>query len=126
MEAEIRSLKASLAYGWRSLKRLNELHKKQNVSTDEIDRVKTETRVAQHKLVQAEENKRLAELEELTEKEEIAAKASALSKYYRENYIRAPLWVQNVPFGVRKRVKYWEQPPGWVFAVLFEYLELED
>ena len=63
MEAEIRSLKASLAYGWRSLKRLNELHKKQNVSTDEIDRVKTETRVAQQKLVQAEENKRLAELE---------------------------------------------------------------
>jgi len=63
MEAEIRSLKASLAYGWRSLKRLNELHKKQNVSTDEIDRVKTETRVAKHKLAQAEENKRLAELE---------------------------------------------------------------
>jgi RND family efflux transporter MFP subunit len=63
MEAEIRSLKASLAYGWRSLNRLDELHKKQNVSTDEIDRVKTETRVAKHKLQQAEENKRLAELE---------------------------------------------------------------
>ena len=63
MESEIRSLKASLAYGWRSLKRLNELHKKQNISTDEIDRVKTETRVAKHKLAQAEENKRLAELE---------------------------------------------------------------
>jgi RND family efflux transporter MFP subunit len=63
MEAEIRSLKASLAYGRRNHKRLNELHKKQSISTDEIDRAKTETRVAQHKLQQAEENKRLAELE---------------------------------------------------------------
>jgi len=63
MEAEIRSLKASLAYGWRNHKRLDELHKKQSISTDEIDRAKTETRVARHKLAQAEENKRLAELE---------------------------------------------------------------
>ncbi|MGI9321818.1 MAG: efflux RND transporter periplasmic adaptor subunit [Thiogranum sp.] len=63
MEAEIRSLKASLAYGWRNHKRLDELHKKQSISTDEIDRAKTETRVAKHKLQQAEENKRLAELE---------------------------------------------------------------
>ena len=63
MEAEIRSLKASLAYDWRNQKRLNKLHKKQAISTDEIDRAKTETRVAQHKLQQAEENKRLAELE---------------------------------------------------------------
>ena len=63
MDAEIRSLKASLAYGWRNHKRLNELHKKQSISTDEIDRAKTETRVARHKLAQAEENKRLAELE---------------------------------------------------------------
>ena len=63
MEAEIRSLKASLAYGSRNHKRLTELHKKQSISTDEIDRAKTETRVARHKLAQAEENKRLAELE---------------------------------------------------------------
>jgi len=63
MEAEIRSLKASLAYGWRNLKRLNELHEKHAISSDEIDRVKTETRIAKHKLQQAEENKRLAELE---------------------------------------------------------------
>lgn len=63
MDAEIRSLKASLAYGWRNHRRLDELHKKQSISTDEIDRAKTETRVAKHKLQQAEENKRLAELE---------------------------------------------------------------
>ncbi len=63
MEAEIRSLKASLAYGWRNEKRLDELHKKGTISADEIDRVKTETRIARHKLQQAEENKRLAELE---------------------------------------------------------------
>ena len=63
MEAEIRSLKVSLAYGWRNRKRLSELHKKELVSTEEIDRVKTETRIAKHKLQQAEENKRLAELE---------------------------------------------------------------
>ena len=63
MEAEIRSLKASLAYGLRNQKRLDELHKKGTISTDEIDRAKTETRIARHKLQQAEENKRLAELE---------------------------------------------------------------
>ena len=63
MEAEIRSLKASLAYGWRNEKRLAELHEKGTISSDEIDRVKTETRIARHKLQQAEENKRLAELE---------------------------------------------------------------
>ena len=63
MEAEIRSLKASLAYGSRNHKRLTELHKKQSISTDEIDRAETETRVARHKLAQAEENKRLAELD---------------------------------------------------------------
>ena len=63
MEAEIRSLQVSLAYGWRNRKRLSELHKKELVSAEEIDRVKTETRIAKHKLQQAEENKRLAELE---------------------------------------------------------------
>ncbi len=63
MEAEIRSLKVSLGYGWRNRKRLSELHKKELVSAEEIDRVKTETRIAKHKLQQAEENKRLAELE---------------------------------------------------------------
>ena len=63
MEAEIRSLKVSLAYGWRNRRRLSELHKKELVSAEEIDRVKTETRIAKHKLQQAEENKRLAELE---------------------------------------------------------------
>lgn len=69
MEAEIRSLKASLAYGWRNEKRLAELHEKGTISADEIDRVKTETRIARHKLQQAKENKRLAELE-LTRAEE--------------------------------------------------------
>ena len=62
-EAEIRSLQVSLAYGWRNRKRLSELHKKELVSAEEIDRVKTETRIAKHKLQQAEENKRLDELE---------------------------------------------------------------
>ena len=56
----------------------------------------------------------------------IAAKAKAMSKFYRENMVRVPLWVQNVPFGVRKRVKYWAQVPGWVYMVGFEHLKLED
>lgn len=63
MEAEIRSLKASLAYGSRNATRLDELHKKGDISTDEFDRVTTETRIARHKLQQAEESKLLAELE---------------------------------------------------------------
>ena len=63
MDAEMQSLKASLAYGWRNLNRLKELHEKHSISTDELDRVKTETRIAKHKLQQASENKRLAELE---------------------------------------------------------------
>ena len=63
MEAEIKSHSVSLAYGWRNQKRINNLYKKKLVSSDEIDRVKTETRIARHKLQQAKENKRLAELE---------------------------------------------------------------
>jgi RND family efflux transporter MFP subunit len=63
MEAEIRSLKASLAYDSRNMTRLEELHKKGSISVDDYDRAKTESRIALHKLQQAEENKRLAELE---------------------------------------------------------------
>jgi RND family efflux transporter MFP subunit len=63
MEAEIRSLKASLAYDSRNATRLEELHKKGSISADDYDRAKTESRIAFHKLKQAEENKRLAELE---------------------------------------------------------------
>jgi RND family efflux transporter MFP subunit len=63
MEAEIRSLRASLAYGKRNQERLDELHEKGTISADEIDRVETETRIVHHKLQQAEENRRLAELE---------------------------------------------------------------
>ena len=67
----------------------------------------------------------LAALEKLTDEKEIAAKAREISKFYRENMVRSPLWAQNVPFGVRKRVKYWAQVPGWVFMVNFEHLRLE-
>jgi peptide/nickel transport system substrate-binding protein len=71
-------------------------------------------------------DKDLAELETLTDKDAIAAKARAMSKEYRESYIRAPLWSCNVPFGLRKRVKYWKQTPGLIHGVNFEYLELVD
>ena len=58
------------------------------------------------------------------DEKEIAKKARAITKKYAEMYIRAPLWIQNIPFGLGPRVKYWEPTPGRVFAVNFEFLEL--
>jgi multidrug efflux pump subunit AcrA (membrane-fusion protein) len=63
MIAEIKQHKANLHYGRRNESRVAELHEKQAVSSSEIDRVRTEARIAQYKLAQAEENKRLAELD---------------------------------------------------------------
>lgn len=63
MDSEIEQHKANLHYGWRNEKRIAELHQKQAVSSSEIDRVRTEARIAKFKLAQAEENKRLAELD---------------------------------------------------------------
>ena len=68
----------------------------------------------------------LIELAKLSDEKEIATKARAISKLYREKMVRAPLWYMNIPFGVRDRVKYWEQVPGWVFAARFEFLKLQD
>jgi len=70
-------------------------------------------------------DKGLADMSKMSDEKEIAVKARALSKLYREKMVRSPLWVQNVPFGVGPRIKYWEQTPGWVFAVGLEYLELK-
>ncbi|MFC1887006.1 ABC transporter substrate-binding protein [Thermodesulfobacteriota bacterium] len=72
-----------------------------------------------------EVDKRFEALESLSGKE-LAVKAKAFSKYYRDQYIRVPLWACNTPYGVRKRIKYWEQTPGYVYAVNFEHLELAD
>lgn len=63
MEAEIRSNEASLEYGERMLARVSELKARQVVSAEEIDRVRSEAKIARHRLEQARENKRLAELE---------------------------------------------------------------
>jgi len=63
MIAEIEQHKANLHYGWRNEKRIAKLHQKQAVSSSEIDRVRTEARIAKFKLAQAEESKRLAELD---------------------------------------------------------------
>jgi RND family efflux transporter MFP subunit len=63
MIAEVEQHKANLLYGQRNESRIAELHQKQAVSSSEIDRVRTEARIAQFKLAQAEENKRLAELD---------------------------------------------------------------
>ncbi|MFC1885641.1 ABC transporter substrate-binding protein [Thermodesulfobacteriota bacterium] len=73
-----------------------------------------------------EVDKGLAELEKLTDEKEIGAKARAMSKYYRGDYIRAPLWSNNIPFALRKTIKFWAPTSGWVYAALFEYVELAD
>jgi RND family efflux transporter MFP subunit len=64
MEAEIHSHEVSLAYGLKTQKRIISLQEKQAVSLSELDRVRAETRIEQYKLLQARENKRLAELEQ--------------------------------------------------------------
>ncbi|MFC1886281.1 ABC transporter substrate-binding protein [Thermodesulfobacteriota bacterium] len=73
-----------------------------------------------------EVDKLMEELEALTDEKEITAKARKVTKLYSENYIRAPLWAQSVPYGMGPRIKYWKQTPGWVFAVNFEFLELNE
>jgi RND family efflux transporter MFP subunit len=99
MEAEIRSLKASLDYGWRNEKRLNELYKKGTISADELDRVKTETRIARHKLQQAEENKRLAELELARSEETLKLQTihSPISGVVAERYLNPGESVEERP-----------------------------
>ena len=63
MEAEIHSYAANLDYGERTHERISELHEKKMVSSDEVDCARTEAHVAKYRLQQAQENKRLAELE---------------------------------------------------------------
>mgnify|MGYP001812311159 CR=1 FL=1 len=63
MEAEIRLHKASLSFGVKNQKRISELQQKKLVSHNDADRARTETKIERHKLQQAMENKRLAELE---------------------------------------------------------------
>lgn len=63
MTAEVSLHKASLAYGVKNQERISDLQKKKLVSLNESDRVQTETKIERHKLNQALENKRLAELE---------------------------------------------------------------
>jgi len=61
--SEILSNEASLKYGELTLNRITELGEKRVVSADEIDRVASETEIAAHRLQQAHDNKRIAELE---------------------------------------------------------------
>jgi RND family efflux transporter MFP subunit len=63
MEAEIHSHEVSWAYGLKNQKRITELQKKQAIALNELDRVRAETRIEKYKMLQAKENKRLAELE---------------------------------------------------------------
>ena len=63
MEAEIHSHEVSWAYGLKNQKRITELQKKQAIALNELDRVRAETRIEKFKMLQAKENKRLAELE---------------------------------------------------------------
>ena len=64
MEAEIHSHEVSWAYGLKNQKRISELSKKQAIALNELDRVRAETRIEKYKMLQAKENKRLAELEQ--------------------------------------------------------------
>ena len=63
MEAEIHSHEVSWAYGLKNQKRISELSKQQAIALNELDRVRAETRIEKFKMLQAKENKRLAELE---------------------------------------------------------------
>jgi len=58
--------------------------------------------------------------------DEQGVEAAKLSKMYREVLPRVNLWAMHVPYGVGKRVKYWENVSGWRVAGCFEYLELQE
>jgi RND family efflux transporter MFP subunit len=63
MNAEIEQYKTNLNYSQRQAERMGVLYQKQSVASSEIDRARTEAKVARFKLTQAQENKRLAELD---------------------------------------------------------------
>lgn len=63
MQGELRSREASLEFGQRKQERVEELFQRKAVAHQERDEATTDAEVAQHQLVQAKENSRLAKLE---------------------------------------------------------------
>jgi peptide/nickel transport system substrate-binding protein len=55
---------------------------------------------------------------------DIAAAARELNKLYLERAYRVNLWAVHIPYGLSKKVKYWENVSGRIFPVCFEYLTL--
>jgi peptide/nickel transport system substrate-binding protein len=62
----------------------------------------------------------------LIDEGDIAAQARNLSKVYRESEVRYMLWTNHMPFGLSKRVKYWEPNQAQIYVGGMEFLELTD
>jgi len=62
----------------------------------------------------------------MIDEKEIAAQVGVLTKLYHEKMLRINLWAQHTPYGLSKRIKFWEQPPGRVYPVNMEYVTLND
>ena len=63
MESKILADAASAEYGDQTLQRVSELNLQRAISADEVDRVRSEAKIAYHRLQASHEEKRLAELE---------------------------------------------------------------
>lgn len=97
--AEILSSRAGLRYGELTLNRVKELGHKRVISTDEIDRVESETEIAGHRLQQSLENKRVAELELARTKEVLKRHTirSPINGVIAERYLSAGESVEEKP-----------------------------
>ena len=60
-----------------------------------------------------------------TDETELRVIAREISKKYREQLIRVPLFAIHIPYVYGPRVKYWQNVPGHIFSSQYEFLELK-
>lgn len=62
----------------------------------------------------------------MVDEEELAAQVSLLTQLYLKKKLRINLWANHALYGLTKRIKYWENPPGRIFPVNLEYATLSE
>ena len=60
------------------------------------------------------------------EDEDIAEAARALNKLYLEKALRVNLWALHIPYGLSKKVKYYENVAGRIFTAAHEFMTLNE
>ena len=87
----------------------------------------TSTFAPGNKYTYTDDDENAAEYKKLSvmiDEEEMAKQVKLLTKLYHEKMLRINLWAFHTPFGVGKRIKYFGMPPGRVYPVNFEHVQL--